>query len=272
MNFAGARFFISGILIFPFTGGFKVFSREIRKHWKIVLLITLLQTFLQYSLFYNGISRVPASLAAIIIGAQPLFIAFVAHFLMPGDKMNGKKLLIYMLGLTGIVLVTLGRNNFSIKEDAKFIGIILLILVNIIAGFSNVFVARDGRKIPALVLSSSTMLFGGMLLYLVSLPFEGFTSFHQPAPYYLSLIYLSMLSAVAISIWFVLLKRTGVKVSDLNFWKFLVPLLGAILAWMILPGERINFYAVLGMAIIAGSLVLLNIYKRKTAEKIPASV
>jgi len=262
LNFAGLRFMISGLLILPFVGGLATYFSAIRKHWKIVVLISLLQTFLQYALFYQGINRVPASLAAIIIGAQPLFIAFVAHFLMPGDSLNWKKLLIYFFGFSGIILVSLGRENFSVSGEAEISGIIFLILVNIIAGFSNVFVAKDGRKIPALVLSSSSMLFGGLLLYLVSIPLEGFTALRQPPPYYYSLFYLSALSAVAISIWFILLKRPGVKVSDLNFWKFLIPLLGAVLAWIILPGEKINIYALLGMFIIAASLVLLNLYKQ----------
>ena len=269
LNFAGIRFIISGILILPFAGNLKFYIATVRKHWKIVILISLLQTFLQYALFYHGIDRVPASLAAIIIGAQPLFIAFIAHFMMPGDTLNRKKLLIYLLGFSGIILVSFGRHKFSISEESKISGIVLLILVNVIAGFSNIFVARDGTKIPALVLSSSSLLLGGTLLYLVSVPLEGFTSFKQPAPYYYSLIWLSILSAAAISIWFVLLKRPGVKVSDLNFWKFLIPLLGAILAWIILPGEKINIYALLGMFIIAGSLVLINIYKRRNSEKNP---
>ena len=263
LNFAGIRFVLSGLMILPFTGGLRMFFTNILKNWRIVVLISLLQSFLQYALFYLGINMVPASLAAIIIGAQPLFIAFIAHFMMPGDTLNQKKIIIYLIGFAGIILVSIGRHKFSISEEARLTGIVFLILVNIIAGFSNVFVARDGRNIPALALSSSTLLIGGALLFLVSIPLEGFTSLNQPAPYYFSLAWLSFLSATAISIWFVLLKRPGVKVSDLNFWKFLIPLLGAVMAWIILPGEKINVFAVLGMIIIAGSLILLNIYKRR---------
>jgi len=268
MNFAGVRFIISGLLILPFTGGIRVYFATIGKHWKIVVLISLLQTFLQYALFYHGIDLVPASLAAIIIGAQPLFIAFVTHFMMPADSLSWKKLLIYFFGISGVVLVSFGRHEFSITEEVKVTGIVLLVLVNIIAGFSNVFVSKDGKKIPALVLSSSSLLIGGTLLFLISIPLEGLTSFQQPLTYYLSLAWLSILSAIAISIWFVLLKRPGVKVSELNFWKFIIPLAGAVMAWLILPDEKINFYAVSGMIMIAASLVLLHINKRRNSEKI----
>jgi len=269
LNFAGLRFMIAGLIVLPFAGSLKFYFSSIKKNLKIVLLIAFLQTFFQYSLFYQGIARTPASLASIIVGAQPLFIAFVAHFLMKGDSMNWKKLLIYLFGLSGIILVSFGRQKFTISDDVKITGILLLVMVNVVAGFSNVFVARDGTKIPALVLSSSSLLIGGIMLFVVSIPLEGLTSLAQPVPYYFSLAWLSVLSATAISIWFVLLKRPGVKVSDLNFWKFLIPVAGAILAWLILPGEKINEFAFAGIFIISAALVLLNINKYRSNDKFP---
>lgn len=269
LNFAGIRFILAGLIVLPFVGGLKFYFSSIRNNIKIVLVIAIFQTFFQYAFFYQGISRVPASLASIIVGAQPLFIAFVAHFLIKSDPLNWKKLLIYLFGISGIVLVSFGRAKFSISEDVKIYGILFLIMVNIVAGFSNVFVAKDGTKIPALVLSSSSLILGGFMLFIVSIPLEGVASFNKSLPYYVSLVYLSLLSAAAISIWFVLLKRPGVKVSDLNFWKFLIPLAGAIMAWLILPDEKINIYAILGMLIIMTALVLLNIHKRFHQEKVP---
>jgi len=268
LNFAGIRFILAGLIVLPFAGSLKFYFTSIKNNLNIVFLIAIFQTFFQYAFFYQGISRVPASLASIIVGAQPLFIAFVAHFLIKSDPLNWKKLLIYLFGISGIVLVSFGRQKFSVSEDVKIYGILFLVLVNIVAGFSNVFVAKDGAKIPPLVLSSSSLILGGFMLFIVSIPLEGFGSFNKPMPYYTSLAYLSFLSAAAISIWFVLLKRPGVKVSDLNFWKFLIPLAGAVLAWLILPDEKINIYAILGMVIIAGSLVLLTIYKKRNTDKV----
>lgn len=214
-------------------------------------------------MFYLGLSMVPAALAAIIIGAGPLFVAGVAHFMMPGDRMTWIKLLIFIFGFSGIVLVSLGRNEFSGIAQTGYLGIILLLLVNLSSGFGNVFVARDAKNIPPLVLSSSTMIIGGAALFLFSLTVEGFHPEIKPLEYYVSLAWLSFLSATAISIWFILLKRSEVKVSDLNFWKFLIPVIGAILAWIILPEENISIIAVVGMSIISISLILLNILKRR---------
>ncbi len=182
---------------------------------------------------------IPAALAAIIVGSGPIFVAMVAHFFMPDDKMSFPKFLIFLLGFVGIVLVSLGRNRFVTAGEIPLLGILLLVFTNINSGFGNVLVARDAKNVPPLILSSSTMIIGGIGLFLLSLPIEGFSlSGPKPLEFYASLLWLSFLSAAAISIWFVLLKRPGVKISNLNFWKFLIPVTGAILAWMIMPGEK----------------------------------
>ncbi len=266
LQFAGTRFFISGLMILPFTVGWKPYMNLLRKNVKIVLIIAFLNTFIQYSMFYLGLSMVPAALAAIIIGSGPLFVAGVAHFMMPGDKMTWKKLLIFVFGFSGIVLVSFGRNEFGAMQQSGYLGITLLLLVNLSSGFGNVFVARDAINIPPLILSSSTMIIGGAVLFIFSLFVEGFHPEIKPMEYYGSLAWLSFLSASAISIWFVLLKRPGIKVSDLNFWKFLIPVIGAILAWIILSEEKVSFVAISGMVIIALSLIMLNIYKRRNSN------
>jgi drug/metabolite transporter (DMT)-like permease len=79
---------------------------------------------------------------------------------------------------------------------------------------------------------------------------------------------LSLLSAVAISIWITLLKRPGTIVSDLNLWKFLIPVFGALLSWILLPSEQPELITLIGMLVIASSLVILNLVHRKNRSVI----
>ena len=78
-QFAGIRFFISGVLIFLYYGKFKNYFSELKRNWKFILRLGLVQIFAQYALFYSGIDLVPSAFAAMIIGSSPLFIAVVAH-------------------------------------------------------------------------------------------------------------------------------------------------------------------------------------------------
>jgi drug/metabolite transporter (DMT)-like permease len=264
LHFAGVRFLLSGLMILPFAGSYRTYGIVFRQNLKLVLLVSFLHIFFQYSMQYLGLSRVPAALGAIIIGSCPLFVAMVAHFNMPGDRLTMTKLSIFLVGIAGIVLVTIGRNEFAAFEEVGLLGIGLLLLVNIAIGITNVIVARDSGFIPPLVLSSASMLLGGLALFLVSLPIEGMTHDPKPPVYYGSLLWLSFVSAAAISIWFALLKLPEVKVSDLNFWKFIMPIAGAVIAWLIIPGEEPSLVAISGMVVIALALVLLNIHKTRS--------
>ena len=262
LRFAGLRFLIAGAMILPFTGSMKEYREAVRSHPRVILMVAFLNTFFQYSMFYLGIRLVPAALGAIIIGSGPLFVAMIAHFVMPDEKMNRRKLIAYFAGVGGIVLVSLGRNTFTRGDEVGMTGLVLLLLVNLASRFGNVIVSRDAKPVPPMVLSSFSMIVGGLALFLVSVPFEGIHFSIKPAEYYFALVWLSFLSAAAISIWFTLLRRPGVKVSDLNFWKFLIPVAGALLAWILLPDEGPSVLALCGMALIATALVLLNIARR----------
>jgi drug/metabolite transporter (DMT)-like permease len=52
-------------------------------------------------------------------------------------------------------------------------------------------------------------------------------------------------------------------VSDLNLWKFLIPLFGAVFSWILLPGEYPQVMTIVGMIIITSSLVISNLVQRK---------
>jgi drug/metabolite transporter (DMT)-like permease len=264
LQFAGIRFFISGLLVLPLAIRMNPrYFRIVRTHVKMILLFAFLQTFMQYLLFYTGINMIPGAVAAIVIGSQPFFIAIVAHYLMPGDRMTLVKTFVILFGILGVVLVSLGKDPGSVTGNIAVAGILLMVAINILSGFTNVLVASEKGMIPPLVISSASMTIGGAALFLFSIPVEGLHFEPKPAPYYLSLAWLSMLSAVAISIWITLLKIPGMKVSDLNLWKFLIPISGAILSWILLPGEKPEVVSIAGMIIIALSLITLNLVNRK---------
>lgn len=267
LQFAGSRFIISGILILPFVkGGLKSYLNLSSKNFQIIISIAFLQTFFQYSLFYTGLNMVPASLGAIIIGSGPLFIAMLAHIFMHDDQLTWRSFAIFLIGVAGIFVVSAGRNSFSLSGEVKLSGIFLLLFSIVLGGFANVVVAKDEKNVPPLLLSSASMIIGGLSLYLFSGFLEGFDLSIKPGDYYFALGWLGFLSAAAVSIWFVLLKRPGVKVSYLNFWKFIIPVAGAILSWLILPDEKPNLLAFVGMAIIAIAIILMNIHRKNSAK------
>jgi drug/metabolite transporter (DMT)-like permease len=263
IQFAGIRFFLAGLFIIPLTPGVKQFFVEIAKHpWQIIK-VSLFQTIILYGLFYWGISMVPGAITAIIIGSQPLFAALVAHFMQKHDKLSTVKLFTISLGITGIILIAYHKGWSNEQGSKQLLGMTLLILANIASGIGNVFVSKQKGLIKPTILSAWQMIFGGILLFVISLFFEPFEGFIHPAPYYFSLGWLSFLSAAAFTIWFYLLQRPNVLVSNLNIWKFIIPIFGAILSWLVIPNEQPEIIPIIGMIIISFSLVLYGLINRR---------
>jgi drug/metabolite transporter (DMT)-like permease len=263
LHFAGIRFIISGLMILPFTVKPSTYIKMILENWKVVAMVMGLQTLINYSLFYLGMDLVPGALGAVIVGSQPLVTAVVAAMMHEEEKLTKHKIITIIFGISGVILISAGRQAFRIGTAVEFLGVILILGANIATATSNVIVSLKSKGMNPLVLSSTALGAGGLILYLVSFPVEGTMQIHKPLVYWIDLLWLSFMSAFAFSLWFKLLQRPGVKVSELNLWKFIIPVVGAILSWLLVPGENPEWLTISGMIIITVSLILFYFSTRK---------
>jgi drug/metabolite transporter (DMT)-like permease len=254
-HFAGIRFIISGLMILPFTVKPAIYIKMIKEHWKIVFWVTLLQTLVNYTLFYQGLKIVPGALGAVIVGSQPLVTAVVAAMMNEGERLTKRKIITIILGLSGVILISAGRQAFKVASTLEIFGVLMILGANIATATSNVMVSLRSKGINPFVLSSTSLFIGGIIIYLLSLLVETSPAGPKPSEYWIDLIWLSFMSAYAFSLWFKLLQRPNVKVSELNLWKFIIPVVGAILSWIIVPGEKPEWLTITGMVIITSSLI-----------------
>jgi drug/metabolite transporter (DMT)-like permease len=265
-SFAGIRFMLAGLLLIPFWWQRRPSWKRVRENGRVIFLVSFFQTFLVYGLFYMGMTMVSGAIAAILIGASPLTAALVAHFMGKNDTMTGRRSLALVLGMAGVVLLSVSTRPWvSPGGMSEFVGIVLLFFCTVASGLGNVLVAGERSDMDPVFFNSLQIFFGGCCLLFVAwcMGHPIFRSY--PMPYYLSLIWLSLLSAAAFSIWFILLRRPGIKVSSLNIWKFLIPVFGAGLSWIFLPGEDPNLSSLVGMVLIAGSILLYYLWESRGA-------
>jgi len=251
---------LAGLLLVPFWWRRWPGFAEIRANWKVIVLIGFFQTFFMYGLFYLAMTMVSGAIAAILIGTSPLTAAVVAHYFMTDDRLSPPKSISLLLGMSGVVILSVSREPWASPTGfAEFVGIVLLFCCTISSALANVLVAREKSAMDPVFLNSLQIFLGGFFLFLFSLPVEGWPELIFPAEYYLALLWLSFVSAAAFTLWFVLLQRPGVKVSQLNLWKFIIPVFGAIFSWVLLPDETPQLSSIIGMVAIAGSILLYNL-------------
>lgn len=254
LNLAGTRFLLAGLLQLPLCGNILAPFRLLHTEFKTVLWVSLFHTVYLYAAFFIGLNWVRGAEGAIMIGVGPLTSALVAHLLMKDDKMQPRTLFSILLGLSGVALISLASNPWNPGGLKEFCGLMLLLSGAFVSAIGNVVVAKRKGGLHPIALNSIQMLLGGIILLGIALPFEGLPQISLPVAYYGNLLWLAIISATAFAIWFFLLGK--IKVSKLNLWKFLIPLCGATLSWIFLPGESPTLSSLLGMVLIVAGITI----------------
>ena len=178
--------------------------------------------------------------------------------------MSGRKLAALLLGLVGVVFLTLFRTAIGAVGEWALVGIFLLVLTNLFTGVGDLWVRHEAKRVPGILIACTSLLTGGLLLLLVGWLWEGgITPLPSSVQFYGALCALCTISSGAFALWFWILQEPAVKVSRLHVWKFLIPLLGALTTWLILPDEHPTCGAIVGMLFIVLALLLLFWQKKK---------
>ncbi|WP_168433169.1 DMT family transporter [Pontiella sulfatireligans] len=254
LTLAGLRFVLAGLIQIPLCGHLLAPLRMLRKEFFTVLLVSIFHTIFLYGTFFIGMTWVGGAEGAIMIGVGPLSSALMAHLFMHDDKMQRRTLVSIGFGMAGVVLISLASKPWSPVGLKEFFGLMLLLSGAVVSALGNVVVAKRKGGLHPIALNSAQMLLGGVVLLLIAFPFEGAANFALPPAFYGQLMWLAVISATAFAIWFHLLSK--IKVSKLNLWKFLIPLSGATLSWLLLPDESPTLPSLAGMALIVAGIVI----------------
>jgi drug/metabolite transporter (DMT)-like permease len=260
--FAGIRFIIAGLILLPLVGGLRNYFESIRSSIKSILLVSLFQTFLLYSLFFWGMSLVPGSIGAIVTGSSPLIAAIAAHIFLKNDKLFFRKAIYIFSGIFGIILISVERQFIISTSFKELAGIFILLCSSFVSSIGNVVVSADKSEIEPITLNSAQMGIGGFALLLLSFIIEGYPQITITKQFVFSMLWLSFISAAGFSIWFYLLKIEKVKVSELNMWKFILPVFGALISWTLLKNDSPTVLSVVGMFIVALSVLFFHLRKK----------
>ena len=256
MNFAGLRFTVVGIILFAYTWH-RGMWREIMQHRRLFGNLILINMFMGYTAFYFGVDFVSGAISSIVMGLTPLINVLLAHLVASNDRLNRYKVVSLAVSLAGLLLIVGTGSDGSPLDWRGIGGIVLLLACILFQGYSAISVSEDKGKVDPIFLNAVQMFFGGLLIYGVGGAAEGFHPFWaKPVGFYASLGVLVFISVFAFSFWFMALRTEGTKVSDINMCRLINPVLGAVLSWIMLPGEYPDFSTVAGMAVIVSSLVI----------------
>jgi drug/metabolite transporter (DMT)-like permease len=250
--FAGYRFILAALLIYIFLLFTKQQLLLQKAHIKPLIKIGLFQTFIQYVLFYIGLSYSSGVQGSIIAGTTTFFQILFAHFLYDNDKLSFRKGWGLLLGFGGVIAVNFSRGNMTLDFG---LGEILLLIAMASGGYGNILARNASRHMEVGYITSYEMVFGAIGLILVALPGVGLFPFDFSIEAVGLLLYLSFLSAAGYILWNNVMKYN--QVGKISVYLFLMPVFGVFLSSVFL-NEALSTYVFLGLILVTSGIVIVN--------------
>lgn len=251
--FAGIRFFLAGVLVILIGS---IASRKLllprRSALAPICLLSLAQTIIQYFFFYIGLANTTGVKSSIIDASNTFFAILMASLLFRYEKLTRLKLLGCAAGFAGVILINLAGGSFDFHMKLTGEGFILIAALSY--ALSSVLVKKFSSSENPVMLSGWQFILGGLVLAAGGFAMGGRISGFTPSSVLL-LLYMAMISAVAYSLWGILLKYN--PVSRIAVFGFMNPVFGVILSALLL-GEKNQASSLYGLAALA--LVSLGIF------------
>ncbi len=249
LTFAGVRFMIAGLLLFPFCR--RPGALLDRSTWGLLAVVMLGQTFFQYLCFYNGLSVSSGVLGALVMASSSFWWVLLAP------------LVLGTAGPTRLQWVTLGVCSVGIAlaiwrpgagAGRPVLGGVLFLGASVAGTGALLAVRKLGGRIGAASLTSFSLFAGGVLLALCGMPGWGdFLALVEPRVA-VATVYLAGVSATAFGLWNRLAGEFSPNV--LAGYRFLIPLCGTVLSASLVPGESVGWGAAVGGALVIGALAV----------------
>lgn len=158
---AGLRFALAAVLLLAFARLRGVQLGQERREWPLWWVNGLLSFVATYGIVYWAEQWVPSGLASVLFATFPMFVAVLAHFALPGERLGlvgGGGVVLGFVGVAVIFsedLAALGGAEMSLAAG-------VLLLSPVAAALGSVAAKRWGRGLPALSLSGPPMAVGAV--------------------------------------------------------------------------------------------------------------
>ena len=254
--FAGLRFFLAGVLTILIGS---VLSRHLlvskRSSLPQVGKLALVQTVLQYIFFYTGVANATGVKSSIIQSAGPFIVILVACFIFRNEKFTAVKFAGCVLGLIGMVIVNLDGSTMDF--NITFLGEGCVLISNFWYAVSSSLIKSYSRTEDPVTLSGWQFMLGGAVMALMGLVLGGRLGAVSPAAVGV-LLYLAILSAVAYSLWGMLLKVN--PVSRIAVFGFMTPIFGVLFSALLLGEveQAFTWQTFVSLALVCGGIYVVN--------------
>ncbi len=264
--FAGIRFSLAGALVILFGSLIAKKPLYPRNKTEIghCLLLSLFQTVLQYTAFYIGLAHTSGVKSSILVALNVFLSLLLSAAVFKMEKLTAPKLIGVLIGFAGVVLIHFeagGFGGFALNGEGA------IILSAFAYSVSGVLIKRFSANEDPVMLSGWQFLAGGIVMAAFAALAGGRVDMRLEIQSVLTILYLALISAVAYTVWGLLLKYN--PVSRVSVIGFMNPVFGVLLSAAFLgeSGEAFSLKNLVSLVLVCIGIYVVN--TRFTGKKKP---
>lgn len=255
--FAGMRFVLAGILVIIFGSAIakKPLYPKTKSEVGHILILALFQTVLQYIAFYIGLAHTSGVKSSVLVSLNVFLSLIISAVVFKMEKLTAAKLLGVVVGFAGVVIINFeagGFAGFSLNGEGA------IIFSAFAYSVSSVLIKKYSVSENPVMLSGWQFLVGGIVMIAGGLAFLGRVDTSLSIVNFAVLLYLALISAVAYTVWGLLLKHNPVsKVAVIGFTN---PVFGVLLSALLLgeTAEAFSFKNLVSLVFVCLGIYIVN--------------
>jgi drug/metabolite transporter (DMT)-like permease len=206
----------------------------------------------EFMCIYNALDITTVSRASVIFYSMPVWLALMAHFLLPAERMTQKKVMGLAMAMAGVALALSDRQGGTVSLAGDLLALLAAVCWAGIALCVRLTPLAQVPPAPQLVFQ---VIVSAPILLLVA-PFFGPLT-RDIAPIHIAGLLFQIVAVASLGylVWFWLLKIY--PASSVASFSFLSPVASVFLGWLLLSEQASG--AVYGaLVLVAGGIFLIN--------------
>lgn len=258
--FAGIRTVIGGLILI-LAALPKWRALQFRKLWPVYLTSAFLSIVFYYGFQTIGLQYMPSGLFSAIVFLQPVLLGIFAWIWL-GERMYGLKIFGLLLGFLGVASLGIGGLNGSVSA----IGVVLALASALSWALATVYTKRNSGRVDMLWMTAMQIMIGGIILLSAGSAVESWSDITWSTAFVVNTLFISVfVIALGWMVYFKLINEG--EAGKVGSFTFLIPLI-SIGSSVVLLNEQITLNLVVGMLLIIGSIILVNVKFGRAAGRL----
>lgn len=249
---AALRFAVAAVILLLLAGLLGVRLGTSRRERILWLINGALSFTLTYGIVYWSEQWVPSALASVLFATYPLFMAVLAHLLLPSEPMRLLEAFGILAGFGGVAVI-FSEDLSSLGGADMPMAALVMLISPLAAAVSSVIVKRWGHGVHPFSLAGVPMAIAAGVLGALALATERDHSFTWNTTSIAAILYLAIFgSAVTFTLYYWLLSHLPAKRMALI--AYVIPVVAILIG--VMRGEPLTSRLFLGSLIVIMGVAL----------------